>query len=59
VGRAHDLDDVRVRLAKVEQYQAEQVKTEALKMSMLCSLTRRIYPQGTPAECGDFQRPGP
>jgi hypothetical protein len=59
VGRAHDLDDVRVRLAKVEQYQAEQVKTEALKMSMLCSLTRRIDPLGTPAECGDFQRPGP
>lgn len=57
VGRAHDLDDVRSRLVKVEQYQEDQVKTEALKMSMLCSLMRRIDPLGTPVECGTMYSP--
>jgi hypothetical protein len=56
IGRAHDLDDVKSRLARVEETQATLLQSESLKMSMLCSLTRRIDPLGTPAECGAIQR---
>lgn len=59
LGRAHDLDAVKARitadstrLANVEVVVSEQAKLEALKMSMLCSLVRRVDPPGVPAECG-------
>ena len=63
LGRSHDLDAIRVhvsadslRLARVESVQLEQAKLEALKMSMLCSLVRRVDPRGVPVECGTMTR---
>jgi hypothetical protein len=51
MGRAHDIDEVKVRLARVEVVQDEQVRLEGVKMQMLCSLVRRIDPLGVPADC--------
>jgi hypothetical protein len=63
LGRSHDLDGVKThvtvdsaRIAKVEEFQAAQERTEAVKMQMLCSLTRRIDPLGVPVECGAIQK---
>jgi hypothetical protein len=66
LGRQHDLERVNERvtansdrITKVEQLQAEQRQMEPVKMLMLCSLTRRIDPQGVPAECNQTQRGRP
>lgn len=59
LGRANDLNDVRDRLSRVEGVVSEVQKNESLKMSMLCSLTRRIDPLGLPPECGAIQRTRP
>lgn len=51
MGRAHDMDDFKTRLTKVEVVQNEQVRLDGVKMQMLCSLVRRIDPPGVPADC--------
>lgn len=66
LGREHDLDNVRTavsvnakRITKLEEVQAAQLQSEPLNRQMLCSLMRRIDPNGVPPECNAPPTPRP
>jgi hypothetical protein len=63
-GRAHDLDDMKLRVARVETRldsavaDVRELTTSArIQNITLCSLSRRLDPAGTPAECGPYLTP--